>query len=150
MTREVDVAIIGAGSAGLYALSQVRRQTDNYVLINGGELGTTYFLPRMVGIARASEILMTGRTVGAEEADRIGMLTRLVPAEALMETAMETARQMLEKSARGLRLTKETIRQNLDAPCLENAVELENRNQSMLCTAPEFFEAIAKFKKSHE
>jgi len=41
MPREVDVAIIGAGSAGLYALSQVRKQTDNYVLIDGGELGTT-------------------------------------------------------------------------------------------------------------
>jgi dihydrolipoamide dehydrogenase len=41
MVREVDVAIIGAGSAGLYALSQVRRETDNYVLIDGGELGTT-------------------------------------------------------------------------------------------------------------
>lgn len=41
MSRKVDVAIIGAGSAGLFALSQVRRQTDNYVLINGGELGTT-------------------------------------------------------------------------------------------------------------
>lgn len=41
MTRKVDVAIVGAGSAGLFALSQVRRQTDNYVLINGGELGTT-------------------------------------------------------------------------------------------------------------
>ena len=41
MTREVDVAILGAGSAGLFALSQVRRETDNYVLINGGELGTT-------------------------------------------------------------------------------------------------------------
>lgn len=41
MTREVDVAIIGAGSAGLFALSQVRRQTDNYVVIDGGELGTT-------------------------------------------------------------------------------------------------------------
>ena len=39
--REVDVAILGAGSAGLFALSQVRRKTDNYVLINGGELGTT-------------------------------------------------------------------------------------------------------------
>ncbi len=115
--------------------------------LSGGELGTTYFLPRMVGTARASEILMTGRTVGAEEADRIGLITRLVPAEALLEAAKETARQMLEKSARGLRLTKETIRQNLDAPSLENAVELENRNQSMLCTAPEFFEAIAKFRK---
>ncbi len=41
MTREVDVAIIGAGSAGLYALSQVKRFTDNFVLIDGGELGTT-------------------------------------------------------------------------------------------------------------
>jgi enoyl-CoA hydratase len=125
------------------------RFTPSFINIglSGGELGTTYFLPRMVGIARASEILMTGRTVGAEEANRIGMLTRLVPAEALIETAKETARQMLEKSARGLRLTKETIRQNLDAPSLENAIELENRNQSMLCTAPEFFEAVAKFNK---
>ncbi len=41
MTREVDVAILGAGSAGLFALSQVKSKTDNYVLINGGELGTT-------------------------------------------------------------------------------------------------------------
>ena len=41
MSREVDVAIIGAGSAGLFALSQVRRKTDNFVLIEGGELGTT-------------------------------------------------------------------------------------------------------------
>ena len=41
MTREVDVAIIGAGSAGLYALGQVRRFTDSFVLIDGGELGTT-------------------------------------------------------------------------------------------------------------
>ena len=41
MTREVDVAIIGAGSAGLFALSQVKRKTDNYVLVDGGELGTT-------------------------------------------------------------------------------------------------------------
>ena len=41
MTREVEVAIIGAGSAGLFALSQVRKKTDNFVLIDGGELGTT-------------------------------------------------------------------------------------------------------------
>lgn len=41
MTRKVEVAIIGAGSAGLFALSQVRKKTSNFVLINGGELGTT-------------------------------------------------------------------------------------------------------------
>ncbi|WP_353570936.1 dihydrolipoyl dehydrogenase [Candidatus Albibeggiatoa sp. nov. BB20] len=41
MDRHVDVAIIGAGSAGLYAVPQVRRNTDNFVLINGGHYGTT-------------------------------------------------------------------------------------------------------------
>jgi dihydrolipoamide dehydrogenase len=41
MVRAVDVAIIGAGSAGLFAMSRVRQVTDNYVLIDGGELGTT-------------------------------------------------------------------------------------------------------------
>ena len=41
MEQKVDVAIIGAGSAGLYAMSQVKRNTDSFVLIDGGELGTT-------------------------------------------------------------------------------------------------------------
>ena len=41
MPKQVDVAIIGAGSAGLYAVGQVKRETDSYVLIDGGELGTT-------------------------------------------------------------------------------------------------------------
>ena len=41
MEKYVDVAIIGAGSAGLYAMGQVKRHTDNFVLIDGGELGTT-------------------------------------------------------------------------------------------------------------
>ena len=41
MTRKVEVAIVGAGTAGLAALAQVKKKTDSYVLINGGELGTT-------------------------------------------------------------------------------------------------------------
>ena len=41
MTRKVKVAIVGAGTAGLSAIAQVRRVTDDFVLINGGELGTT-------------------------------------------------------------------------------------------------------------
>ena len=118
--------------------------------LSGGELGTTYFLPKLVGTARASEILMTGRTVDAEEADRIGLLSRLVSEKDLMSAALETARRMVEKTPLGLRLTKETIRQNLNAPSLENALELENRNQSILCTTPEFFEAVTRFNKKAE
>jgi enoyl-CoA hydratase len=48
--------------------------------LSGGELGTTYFLPRLIGSARAAEILLTGRTVDAAEAEKIGLISRLLPA----------------------------------------------------------------------
>ena len=115
--------------------------------LSGGELGTTYFLPRMVGCARASEILMTGRTVDAGEADKIGLVSRLVEEEKLIDTAMETARILISKTPLGLRLTKEALKYNLDASSLEAAIELENRNQSILCCAPEFFERFDAFMK---
>ena len=115
--------------------------------LSGGELGTTYFLPRMVGCARASEILMTGRTVEAREAEKIGLVSRLVEEEKLIDTAMETARILISKTPLGLRLTKEALKYNLDASSLEAAIELENRNQSILCCAPEFFERFDAFMK---
>ena len=115
--------------------------------LSGGELGTSYFLPRAVGIYRAAEILFTGRTVDAAEAEKIGLISRLVDEDELMKTAMETARLMLGKSTFGLRFTKEVLYQNLDAPSLEAAIELENRNQSICCTTPDFFEAVEAFSK---
>jgi dihydrolipoamide dehydrogenase len=79
MSREVDVAIIGAGSAGLFALSQVRRKTDNYILIDGGELGTTCArvgcMPSKVMIQVADDYHR--RTIfdreGIEGADELGL-----------------------------------------------------------------------------
>ena len=115
--------------------------------LTAGELGTSYFLHRLVGIARAADILFTGRTVEAAEAERIGIVSRLVEETKLMQEAMAIAHAMLEKTPLGLRLTKETLNQNLNAPSLEAAIELENRNQSILCLAPEFFEAVLKFGK---
>ena len=115
--------------------------------LSGGELGTTYFLPRLVGSARAADILLTGRTVDAPEAERIGLATRLVAPEKLLDSAMEMASGMLEKSPLGLRLTKETLNQNQNASSFEAAIELENRNQSLLCITPEFFKAVEDFSK---
>ena len=115
--------------------------------LSGGELGTTYFLPRMVGSAKASEILMTGRKVGAQEAERIGLASCLAGEGELMPKALETARTLLGKTPFGLRMTKEAIRRNLNAPSLEDAVAFENRNQSIGCTTPEFFEAVMAFGK---
>jgi len=114
--------------------------------LSGGEMGTSYFLPRAVGMPRAAEILLTGRTVGAAEAERIGLINRLVPGDTLLEVAMETGRRMLAKSPAGLRLTKEVLNANMDAPSLEAAIELENRNQSICCFTPEFLEAIMAFR----
>ena len=118
--------------------------------LTGGELGTTYFLPRVVGIPRASEILLTGRTVEAREADKIGLVSRLIEDGDLMDAVMETARMMLLKSPMGLRLTKEALNQNLNAPSLEAAIELENRNQSICCFSQEFYKAVEEFTNRKE
>lgn len=118
--------------------------------LSGGELGTSYFLPRVVGRARAAEILLTGRTVDAREAERIGLVSRLVEVDDLMDVAMEMARTMLNKSPMGLRLTKEVLNQNMNAPSLEAAIELENRNQSICCCTPEFMEAVVSFSNRKE
>jgi len=115
--------------------------------LSGGELGTTYFLPKSVGSAKASEILMTGRAVNADEADRIGLVSGIAGEGELMDKTLETAHQLLSKTPFGLRMTKEAIRRNLDAPSLETAIALENRNQSIGCTTPEFFEAVMAFSK---
>jgi enoyl-CoA hydratase len=113
--------------------------------LSGGELGSTYFLPKAVGSARASEILMTGRTVLAEEAERIGLISRLVPDKELMDTTLEIAKTLTGKSKMGLKFTKEAMRQNLNAPSIEAAIELEDRNQSICCCSPAFIEAVSAF-----
>lgn len=114
--------------------------------ISGGELGSSYFLPRLVGTARASEILLTGRTVYAEEAGRIGLVSRVVEEGMAGEEAVKTAELLLAKSISGLRMTKEVIRYNLNAPSLEAALELENRNQSICCFAGDFLAAVEAFR----
>ena len=113
--------------------------------LSGGELGTTYFLPNLVGASRAAEILLTGRAVQAEEAERIGLVSRVVPEDELLPRAYDLARVMLTKSPMGLNQTKEALFQNLNAPSLEAAIELENRNQSICAFTDSFRAAIDAF-----
>ncbi|NWF56628.1 MAG: enoyl-CoA hydratase/isomerase family protein [Syntrophaceae bacterium] len=115
--------------------------------LSGGEMGTTFFLPQKVGSGRAAEILLTGRTVDAQEAERIGLMNRLVEENRLQDAAMDLARIMLAKSPMGLRLTKEALNLNRTAPSLDAAVEFENRNQSLCCSTSDFFRAIDAFMK---
>jgi enoyl-CoA hydratase len=86
--------------------------------------------------------------VDAAEADKIGLVSRLVDEENLMDAAMETARTMLTKGTQALRLTKEVLNQNIAAPSLEAAVELENRNQAICAFTADFLKAVEKFAKN--
>jgi enoyl-CoA hydratase len=113
--------------------------------MSGTDVGSSYFLPRLIGLSRAAEILYTGRFVDAQEAERIGFVSKVVPDDKLMEAALELAREMLKKTPLGLRLTKEAINMNIDAPSLEAALYLENRNQVVCMSTKDVFEALMAF-----
>ena len=115
--------------------------------LSGGELGTSYLLPRLIGLARAADVLYTGRKMGADEAERAGLVNRVVPRESLIDAALSYARPMIAKGAGSLKLTKRVLDQNIDAPSLEAAINLENRNQTMMVFSGEFFKLIRHFSK---
>ena len=72
--------------------------------LSGSDVGTSYFLPRLIGVSRATEILYTGRFIDAEEAERIGLVFKVVKGDEseLLKTAMEIAEELLTKSPLGL------------------------------------------------
>jgi enoyl-CoA hydratase/carnithine racemase len=100
--------------------------------LGGADMACSYFLPRLIGAGRAYEFMLTGNFMSAEEAVNLGLASRLVEREQLMESAFELARTMNSKNPMGLRLTKEAINMNLDAGGLEQALNMEDRNQALL------------------
>jgi enoyl-CoA hydratase len=117
-------------------------------IVNGltsTELGVSWLLPRLVGAAHSNDLLLTGRTVDAEEAYRMGLVSRVVPEDELLDTALEVAAAMCEYSPYGLAMTKDILWVNLENPSLESAIEIEDRNQLMLGFTENLPEAIRAF-----
>lgn len=106
--------------------------------LGGADLASSYFLPRLIGTGRAYEFLLTGNAMTAPEAMALGLASRMVEKEKLMDVAYDMARKMVEKNPLGLRMTKEAINLNIDAASLEQAMHIENRNQSFLIAAMKF------------
>jgi enoyl-CoA hydratase/carnithine racemase len=100
--------------------------------LGGADMACSYFLPRLIGAGRAYEFMLTGDFMSAEEAVSLGLVSRLVASDRLMETTLDLARTLSSKNPMGLRLTKEAINMNLDASGLEQALNLEDRNQTLL------------------
>jgi len=120
--------------------------------ISACDIGTSWLLPRLVGAARAHELMLTGRTFDAEEAARIGLLTRVVPAEDLLEAAQQVAAQIIVHAPMAVALTKEGMWTSLEIPGLHAAIEYENRQQQVLAATRDHREALRAFgeKRSPE
>lgn len=93
----------------------------------GHEMGFSYLLPRLVGMQRAAELMLTGRSVAAEEAAAMGLILRVVDDAVLMDDALALAEAIMVNSPIGIALTKSSMWANVDAPSLAAAIELESR-----------------------
>ncbi len=105
------------------------------------DIGVSWLLPRCIGMSRAFELMLTGRTVDAPEAERIGLVARTVADADLMGDALQTARLIREHSAFGVWMTKRGAWANLETPSLQAALELENRTQILARTTGELARA---------
>jgi enoyl-CoA hydratase/carnithine racemase len=148
----VQGAAAGGGLAFALA-SDIRIVSKNAKFINasinigltGADVGGSYFLPRLIGRARASEILLSGRVIDGEEAFKIGLATKLVEDNQLLESAIVLAEELLTKSPLGLRMTKEAINLSLDSPSLNNIIQYENSSIVLSFCSNDVNEAASAF-----
>lgn len=114
----VNGVAVGAGcdmalASDLRVASTAARFGQAYIKLGYcPDAGGSFLLPRLIGEARAMEMIYTGRIINADEADRIGLLNALVEPEALMPTAMELAGRLAKGPTIAIGLAKENIRQN--------------------------------------
>jgi enoyl-CoA hydratase len=158
LPQPVIAAVHGAAVGGGLALSLAAdlrvASPDAYfashfirVGLSSCDVGTSYFLPRLVGPTIAGELMLTGRRFSAEEAMRYGMLNRLVPQEELLDAAYELGEAIAENSEFGVYMTKLGMWANVDAPSLRHAMELENRTQVLGCFTGNMTEAGHAFRE---
>jgi enoyl-CoA hydratase len=115
--------------------------------LTSAELGISYLLPRAIGSSRAFEILLSGRDVDSAEAERIGLVSRVVAEERLLETCYELAERMLGFSHIGVELTKQLLWASLDAGSLQSHMNHEGHAQLYVRLTTENFEEAIRARR---
>jgi enoyl-CoA hydratase len=122
-------------------------------IVNGltsTEMGAGWILPRLIGSANANDLLLTGRRLDAAEALRVGLVSRVVADDDLMDEALEMAGSMVRYSHYGLEMTKQALWAELEIASLDAAIEFEDRNQLMAGFTDNLPEAIRAFDQDRD
>jgi enoyl-CoA hydratase len=112
--------------------------------LSAGECGISYHLPRLIGGARAFEVMLSGRPVAADEAERIGLVARVVPESELLDAALGIAGQIAANSPYAVWQSKMIMWTNLDND-FNAAIELENHTQILATLTEDAGEAMRAF-----
>ena len=131
-----DIRVLGASASLHFLFTKVG--------LAGADMGSAYLLPRVVGLGRASEILLLGDAVGADEAVRIGLASRVVADDALAGESNALARRLADGPALAHGATKVLLGRELDMD-LGSAIELEAFTQALLMTSKDHAEFYAAF-----
>jgi len=115
----------------------------------GADMGSAYLLPRVVGLGRASEMLLFGDAVQAEQALSVGLANEVVPDSELMSVTMERARRLADGPAMAYGVTKVLLGRELDMD-LASSIELEAHTQALMMTSEDHKEFYRAFSGKHE
>jgi len=156
ISQPIIAIIHGAAAGGGFGFAMaadIRIASDDVKFINasinigltGADVGGSYFLPRLIGMSKAAEILYSGKIVDGIEAEKIGLVLKVVEKENLLKVAIEKAEELLKKSPLGLRMTKQAINLSLDSPSLETILQFENSSIVLTFSSKDVNEASAAF-----
>ncbi len=156
ISQPIIAIIHGAAAGGGFGFAMaadIRIASEDVKFINasinigltGADVGGSYFLPRLIGMSRAAEILYSGKIVDGIEAEKIGLVLKVVEKEDLLNVAIEKAEELLKKSPLGLRMTKQAINLSLDSPSLETILQFENSSIVLTFSSKDVNEASAAF-----
>lgn len=117
--------------------------------LSGADMGACFLLPRIVGITKATELLMGGEFISADEAHRIGLYNEIVPADKLAARATEWAGKLAAGPQFGLMMTKELLNRAMSFD-LETALEAEAQAQAICMQHPDFRESYDAWTEKRE
>ena len=117
--------------------------------LSGADMGAAYLLPRVVGLAKATELLYTGDFISAEEAEKLGLYNRVVSQEELGAATRSLAERLARGPAFALAMTKEMLNREMDVS-LDTALEWEAQAQGLCMQHPDYREAYEAFVEKRE